>query len=164
MLKEQISKDFKEAFKSQEKERLSVLRMLKADIVKKEQNKRYQIAKEEKGLDEKELQERSALTDEEVLKVIISNIKRSKESIEGFKKGDRKDLIEKEEKEIEILEKYLPEQLSESELEKIIKDVIEEVGAESQKDIGKVMPKLMPKVKGKAEGSLVAKKVRELLS
>ncbi len=164
MLKEQIKKDFKEAFKNQKKDKISVLRMLKADITKKEQNKRYQIAQEKEDLSEEQLKEESALTDEEVLGVITSKIKKSKESIKEFEKGDRKDLIEKEKKEIEILEKYLPEQLSEEELEKIIKETVKEVGAEEMKDMSKVMSKLMPKVKGKAEGSVVAEKVKSILS
>src|SRR6056297_2291106 len=156
MLKEKIKKDFKKAFKNKEKGKVSVLKMLKTDITKKEKNKRYQLNKE-KDLNEEELAKESSLTDEEIYSVINSKIKQSKKSIEEFEKGDRQDLVKKEKKEIKILKKYLPEQLSEEELTKIIKKTIDQLGAKGMQDMGKVMPKVMEKVKGKAPGSKVSK-------
>jgi len=164
MLKDLILQDFKKAFKNQEKLKLSVLRMLKADFVKKQQEKRYQLKKEFQELEEDKLGEQSILSDEEVLGVIISKIKRSKESVAGFEQAGRTDLIEKEKAEIQILQKYLPEQLSEEEIKKIVQEAIIKVGAENMKDIGMVMVELMPRIKGKAEGSLVIKIVRSALT
>ncbi len=164
MLKDLIQQDFKEAFKNQEKVNLSVLRMLRADIVKKQQEKRYRLKKEHQELEGEELEKQSILTDEEILGVIISKIKKSKESIAGFEQGGRTELIKKEKEEIEVLQKYLPEQLSEEEIKNIVEKVIVKVGAEGMKDIGRVMTELMPRVKGKAEGELVIKVVRDILS
>ena len=164
MLKELIQQDFKEAFKNQEKARLSVLKMLRADLVKKQQDKRYQLKKENQELEGEDLEKQSILTEEEVLGVIISKIKRSKDSIASFEQGGRAELAESEREEIKVLQKYLPEQLSEEEVRNIVKGVIAKVGAESMKDIGRVMAELMPKVKGKTEGDLVIKIVRENLS
>ena len=164
MLKDLIQQDFKEAFKNQEKVRLSVLKMLRSDIVKKQQDKRYQLKKEHPELEGEDLDGKSLLTEEEVLGVVISKVKRSKESIASFEKGGREDLVEIEKAEIEVLQKYLPEQLSEEETRKIVEAVVAKIGAEEMKDIGRVMTELMPKVKGKTDGDLVVKIVRELLS
>ena len=164
MLKELIQQDFKEAFKNQEKVRLSVLKMLRADLVKKQQDKRYQLKKQNQELEGEELEKQSILTEEEVLGVVTSKIKRSRDSVASFEQGGRAELAESEREEIKVLQKYLPEQLSEEEVRGIVKEVIAKVGAESMKDIGRVMAELMPKVKGKIEGDLVIKIVRENLS
>ncbi len=164
MLKEIIKKDFKEAFKKQKKAKLSVLKMLRADLEKKQQEKRYKISQEKKDISEEDILKESELTEEEILDTIVTKIKKSKESIEGFKKGDRKDLIEKEKKEIEILEEYLPEQMTEEEVKKIVNEEISRLQAKEMKDMGRVMESVMPKIKGRAEGSLVSKIVREILS
>ena len=164
MLKELIQQDFKEAFKNQEKVRLSVLKMLRADLVKKQQDKRYQLKKQNQELEGEELEKQSILTEEEILGVITSKIKRSRDSVSSFEQGGRAELAESEKEEIKVLQKYLPEQLSEEEVRNIVKEVIVKVGAESMKDIGRVMAELMPKVKGKTEGDLVIKIVRENLS
>ncbi|GAH84058.1 unnamed protein product, partial [marine sediment metagenome] len=95
---------------------------------------------------------KSELTDEEVIEVISSEVKKRKEAILEFEKGERKDLVEKEKKETEVLKKYLPEQLSEQEIKKLVKVAIETVEAQNLKDMGKVMAELIPQVKGKAEG------------
>jgi len=120
-----------------------------------------------------ELEKESQLTDDEVIEVISSEIKKRKEAIFEFQKGEREDLVEREKAELEVLKKYLPEQLSEKEIKKLAREVIaalrtslapserEKFGV---KDMGKVMGQLMPQVKGKAEGSLVSKIVKELLS
>lgn len=164
MLKERIETDFKQAIKGRREIEFSVLRMLKAEIFNKEKEKRYSLSKEEPDLNDKELEKRSFLSDEEILQVIFSKIKRSRESISGFEKGEREDLVKKEKEEIEILKRYLPEQLSEKEIRKMGKEVIKKIKAEDIKDMGKVMSELMPKIKGRAEGVLVSRIIKELLS
>ncbi len=164
MLKQTIQSDLTQALKRGDEITCSTLRMLLAAILSKEKEKRYKISKEEPELTEKELAEKSFLTDEEVIEVVSSEIKKRKEAILGFEKGERKELAEKEKSEMEILGKYLPEQLSEEEIERLVKDAIEEVGAGDIKDMGKVMAALMPRVKGKADGSVVSRIVKELLA
>lgn len=163
MLKEKIQKDFKRALKEERKIEISTLRMLNAAVINREKEKRYKLSKAKPDLKEKDLEKESQLTDEEIIEVVFSEIKKRKEAISEFEKGNRMDLVEKEKKEMEILRKYLPEQLSEEEIRKLAKEVIEKTGAEALKDLGKVMGQLMLKVKGKAEGSLVSKIVKELL-
>lgn len=104
------------------------------------------------------------LTGEELAELLQKQVRRHRESIEAYKKGDRADLIEKEEKELEVIRTYLPKQLSDEEIEKLAKEAIKEVGASGPQDMGKVMGALMPKVKGKADGSAVSRVVKELLS
>jgi len=164
MLEDLIQQDFKEAFKNQEKANLSVLRMLKAEITKSQQEKRYKLSKDHQELGEEELEKQSILTDEEILGVISSKIKKSKESIAGFEKGGRLESAEIEKEEVKFLQKYLPEQFSEEEVRGIVEGVIKKVGAEGMQDVGRVMTELMPKIKGKAEGDLVIRIVREILS
>ena len=171
-LKEKIQEDSEEALKKKDEIIVSVLRMLLAAILNKEKEKRYKIVKAEPELTEEELIEKSQLTDEEVIEVISSEIKKRKESVLEFEKGKRQNLAEKEKKEIEVLNKYLPEQLSEEEIKKLAKGAIaalraspapserEKVGL---KDMGKVMQELIPQVKGKADGATVSKIVKELL-
>ena len=163
IIKEKIQKDLTQATKKKEALPTSVLRMLLAAILNKEKEKRYKFAKAEPEPIEKELIEKSQLTDEEVIEVISSEVKKRKESILEFEKGKREDLVEKEKKELDILQKYLPEQLSEEELQKLAKEAIDKTGAKEIKDMGKVMQEVMPKVKGKADGTLVSKIVKELL-
>jgi len=163
-LKGKIQNNLKEAVKNREELKSSVLRLLLANIFNKEKEKRYKLSKQKPGLEEKDLEKESQLLDEEVIEVISSEIKKRKESILEFEKGERQDLVEKETKEKEILEKYLPEQLSEEAIKKIVQETIEKVGAKEIKDMGKVMQELMSKVKGKTDGSIVSKIVKELLS
>ena len=162
-LKEQIQRDLNSAIKEKKKIEASTLRMLNAAIINKEKEKRYKLSKEEPELKEEELAEKSELTDEEVIEVISSEVKKRKETILEFEKGERQDLAEKEKKEIEVLKKYLPEQLSEEELKGLAEEAIKKTGAKEMKDIGKVMGELIPQIKGKAEGSTVSKIVKELL-
>ncbi|MCX6759084.1 MAG: GatB/YqeY domain-containing protein [Candidatus Nealsonbacteria bacterium] len=152
-LKEKIRLNLNSALKEKRTLEVLVLRQLLAAILNKEKEKRFK-AKEEKDIQ---------LTDEEVIEVISSEAKKRRESIFEFGKGKRQDLVEKEKKELEILEKYLPEQLPEEEIRKLIKDAIEKTDAKEIKDMGKVMAELMPKIKGKADGTLVSKIVKELL-
>ncbi|PIQ06213.1 MAG: glutamyl-tRNA amidotransferase [Candidatus Nealsonbacteria bacterium CG18_big_fil_WC_8_21_14_2_50_37_10] len=162
-LKGNIRENLKEAVKNREELKSSVLRLLLAAIFNKEKEKRYKLSKEKPELSGEELEEESQLNDEEVIEVISSEVKKRKESILEFEKGKREDLVEKEKKELDILQKYLPEQLSEEELQKLAKEAIDKTGAKEIKDMGKVMQEVMPKVKGKADGTLVSKIVKELL-
>lgn len=164
MLKEKIQQDLKNALKEAKETELSVLRMVFSAIVNKEKEKRYKKIKEKPDLKEGELEKESRLTDEEISEVISSEVKKRKEAISLFEKGGRRDLAEKEKKELEILEKYLPEQLSEDELKKLAEEAVEKTGAKEIKDMGKVMAELMPKVKGKSDGGTVSKIIKELLS
>ncbi len=115
------------------------------------------------ALKNREIELRRELTDEDVVEVAQRLAKQRRESIEGFKRGGRTDLVEKEEKELAILKEYLPEELSEEEIKRLAKECIEEVSATSKKDMGKVMKALMPKVKGRADGKLVQRIVVGLL-
>lgn len=152
-LKEKIRLNLNSALKEKRTLEVLVLRQLLAAILNKEKEKRFK-AKEERDIQ---------LTDEEVIEVISSEAKKRRESIFEFEKGKRQDLVEKEKKELEILEKYLPEQLPEEEIRKLIKGAIEKTDAKEIKDMGKVMAELMPKIKGKADGTLVSKIVKESL-
>lgn len=142
-MRNQILEDLKIAMKNQDKEKLSVIRMVKGAIQMTELNKKHE------------------LSDEEVIDVITKEIKSRKDSINEFKKGNREDLVKKTEDEIRILSEYLPEQLTEEELNTIIDEVFEIVKPESTKDMGKIMKELTPKVKGKADMGLVSKIVKE---
>ena len=180
ILKEKILDDLKVAVREKKEIEALVLRQLSAAILNKEKEKRFKLNKDynppsassrsdlsertpKPEISEKELEKESQLVDEETIEVISSEVKKRKEAILEFEKGQRQDLVEKEKKELEILEKYLPEQLSEEEIKKIAKEAIDKVEAKEAKDVGKVMAELMPKVKGKADGSLVSKIVKELL-
>lgn len=145
-LLEKIQADLKEALKAKNEIRVSTIRFLMSSI---------HNAKIEKGQD---------LSDEDVVSVIQKQIKQRKESIEGFEKGSRADLVEKETKEMEILREYLPEQLSESRIKDIVDRTIKEVSASSVNDIGKVMGKLAGELKGKADMLQVSQIVRKKLS
>jgi len=145
-LLEKINEDLKKAMKEKDSLKMSCLRMLKTSI------KKLQVEK---------IRE---LTDEEIIQVIQSLIKKGKDAIENFKKGNRPDLAEKEEKEINILKQYLPQQLTLPEIEKIVQETISEVNATSLKDLGKVMKVAMSKVKGRAQGKDVNEVARRLLS
>jgi len=145
-LKEQIPEDLKNALRNKKILELSVLRMLQAALKNKE-------------IDNK----KEALTDEVVISVVGAEIKKRRDAVREFEKVNRPDAADQEKAEIEILMKYMPQQMSEDEIRDVVKSAVEETQAESMKDIGKVMKALMPKVKGKAEGSIVNKIVRELL-
>lgn len=153
-LKEKIRQNLNEALKSKEELKTSVLRLLSSSILNKEKEKRYKSG---------EAQDVS-LADEEVLDVISFEAKKRRESIIEFQKGGRDDLVNKEKAELEILQKYLPEQLKEEELKKISKEAVAKAGAKELKDMGKVMAVLMPQVKGRADGNLVSKIIKDLLT
>jgi len=164
MLKAKIQQDSTEALKSGDQFLVGTLRMLLASIITKEKDKRYKISKEKPEISEGDLSKESELTDEQIIEVISSEIKKRKDAITLYEKGNRPELAEKEQKEIEILKKYLPEQLSEEELRKLIGESITKVGAAEIKDTGKIMADLMPKVKGKADNSEISKIIKEFLT
>ena len=163
-LREKIQQDLNIAAKQKEEVKILVLRSLNAFILNKEKEKRFKLTKENQELKEEELKKESQLTEEELIEVVVGEVKKRKESIPEFEKGGRKDLIEKEQKELDILMNYLPEQLSEEEVKKIVKEAVVKIGAKEIKDMGKVMAEIMPQVKGKADGNLVSKAVKELLT
>lgn len=163
MLKQKIQSDMKEALKSGDVFLLGVLRMVLASFISKEKEKRYKISKSKSGIEESGLLKESELADEEIIETIMSEIKKRKDAIVLYKKGNRPELAEKEQKEIKILEKYLPEQLSEEELKKLVEESISKIGAKEMKDMGKVMADLNLKIKGKADSGEASKIVKELL-
>ena len=143
---ERIDNDFKTAMKARDKARTGALRLIRAAI----QNR--------------SIEKREELTEEEVIAVLVSMSKQRKDSIEQFKAGNREDLAEIEQGELEVISGYLPEQLGEDEVRRAVSEAIEASGATGPKDMGKVMGVLMPKLKGKADGKLVNQLVRELLA
>lgn len=145
-MRERILNDLKEAMKAQDKEKLSVIRMLKGSMQMEELNKKYE------------------LTDEEVINVVTKEIKSRRDSIKEFEKGNRNDLIEKTEAEIDILKVYLPEQLSEEEVLQIINEAFDIVKPESPRDMGKIMKEVSPKLKGRFDMGKASSIIKEKLS
>ena len=159
-LRQQIQKDLHDAMKNQEESRISILRLLWDAIIKKEKEKRMNF-KNDIG---ENIDEKSQITEQELLQIISSLVKRAKDATIQFKQGNRNDLAKKEEEEVIILQEYLPEQLKEDEIRKLVGVAIKETNANSMKDIGKVMESLMPKTQGRADGKIIAKMVKEILS
>lgn len=149
MTKQHIRDELKQAMLAKDEVRTSVLRMLLSAIGY------YEIQKGGAGYE---------ATDEDIQTVIQKEAKKQKDSIEQYKNAGRNELVEKESKELAILEKYLPEQMGEDEIRKLVADAIAESGASSPADMGKVMSALMPATKGKADGGLVSRIVREELA
>ena len=147
-LMEKINLDLKAAMIAKNADTLSVLRMLITALHNQE------IALRQ-GQDVE-------LTDEQVISVISSEIKKRKEAIDLYRQGGRVDLADKEKSELETLQKYLPEQLSDQELEKIIKEIVETHGHASPSDFGRVMGQVMVKVKGRADGGKVGEIVKKM--
>ncbi|GAI90668.1 unnamed protein product [marine sediment metagenome] len=144
-LEEVIFNDMKKALKGNEKLKLSTLRLIRAAI------KNAEISKKDK------------LTESEVIGIVANNLKKLEESLDIFTKGQRPELADKTKKEIEIVKEYLPEQLSEEEVEKIVKETIIKFGFKGLQDIGPAMREIIPQLKGKADGKIVNKMVRDLL-
>lgn len=149
MILEQIQNDLKGAMKAGEEIRVSTLRFLLAQI----KNREIDLVASAK-----------TLTDEEVVAVIQKQAKERRESIEVYRTAERDDLARKEQAELDVLSKYLPQQLTEEELGKIVNEVVKEVGASGPADFGKVMGVVMGKVKGKVDGTQVAELVKKHLS
>ena len=159
-LKEQIREDFISAFKQKDNIKSSVLKMLQSEIRNAEIEKRAGIAK----AGEPDIEDKSKLADDEVIKVISKEAKKRKEAIQAYKSGGREDLLEKELAELKIIEEFLPAQLSDEEIEKEVAAVIEQIGATGMKDLGRVMGEAMKKLKGKADGKKVQAIVRSKLA
>jgi len=144
-LKERISEDMKTAMRSGEKDRLAVIRLLQAAIK------------------QREVDERITLDDAQITAVLEKMIKQRKESIAAFEKGGRADLVAKENSEIVVLQPYLPEQLSDADLDALIAEAIASTGASSIKDMGKVMGVVKAKAAGKADMGAVGARIKAKL-
>ena len=146
-IKDQLTADMKQAMKDREagKLRLAVIRMVRANIKNVEIN------------------DKRELNDDEVLAVLMKEVKMRQDSLEEFEKAGRDELVALAMEEIAILKKYLPEALSDDELKAIVAGVVAEVGATTMKDMGKVMPAVMAKTKGRADGKRINAIVRDLL-
>ena len=142
----QINEDIKISMKNKDAFKLSVIRMVKGAMQLEVINKKRD------------------LNDDEVIAIIAKQIKMRKDSIEEFKKASRDDLVEKTQKEVDILVTYMPEQLNEEEIIKVIDEVFEIVKPTSMKDLGMIMKEISPKVKGKADMGLVNKLIKEKLN
>jgi uncharacterized protein len=145
-LKNRFREDLKTALKAGQEARVATLRMLLSE------------------LRNKEIEKGRPLTDDEGLGLVSSGIKSRQESLEQFRKAGRQDLVTRESAEIEVLRGYLPEQLSERELQDLVTQALAETGATSPKEMGKVMAWLVPRTRGRADGVLVSRLVKERLS
>lgn len=134
---------------------------LKTSMKNKETIKKNAVTMIRAAINQKEIDGRKELTEEEILDIIAKQVKEKRSSIEEFKKGDRQDLIDLTNSEINILLEYLPKQLSETEIDELVATTIEAVDASSMKDIGLIMKNVMPKVKGKADGNMINKSVKK---
>lgn len=145
-LKEKLAADLKTAMKEKDKVTKNVITMIRSDIKQWEVDKRQDVS------------------DEEVIQIISKQVKQRKDSIEDFGKSGREDLVEQNRKEIEVLQAYLPKQLTEDEIRGIVQEAIDKVQPESKSDMGKIMGMVMPQVKGRGDGKLVNKIVNEELN
>jgi len=146
MLKEKLQQEMKEALKSGDSQKRTLLGMVLSAVKNKE------------------IEKRSELTDEDVIGVISSEIKKRKDAVDQFEKGGRPELAEGERKEAEILMTYMPEQMSEEDIRNEIKKTITETGAKDVKEMGKVIGAVIAKIKGKADGQIVSRIVKEELT
>ncbi len=144
-LLERINAAVKEALRNQEKVRLGALRMLMAEL----KNRKIELQRE--------------LEEADILQVITRMVKQRQDSAEQFARGGREELAGKEKEEIGVLKAYLPQELSESEIEELVRAVIAETGAQGKKDMGRVMKAVMPKIAGRADGRKVNQLVARLL-
>lgn len=151
MLLDKLQADLKNAQLSRDEVRVSTLRLLLSEVKNKEISLRQSS-------------EQAGMSDSDVVSIIQRELKKRKESAEGFRSGGREDSAAKEELEAKILADYLPQQMSNEELTKIVGDTITELGAVSMQDMGRVIGTVTGKVKGKAEGSTISSLVKERLS
>lgn len=145
-LNERITEDMKAAMKSGEKLKLETLRTVRAQFI--EFSKR--------GSDK-------PMTADDELAIVLGAIKKRKEAIDLYQQAGRKELVDQESRELEILQAYLPKQMGKEEAEEVVKGIIGEVGASSQKDFGKVMGRVMKELKGKLDGAVVQELVKKNL-
>ncbi|RHW49780.1 GatB/YqeY domain-containing protein [Bombilactobacillus bombi] len=144
-LTDQLMTDLKSAMKSHDKTALSVIRMLKSALM----NKKIELGHD--------------LNAEEENQVVVSQMKQQKDSLAEFEKADRGDLVADAKEQIKVLSQYMPQQLSETEVQQIVQQTADKVGATSKADFGKLMKAVMSQVKGKADGTLVNRMVKDLL-
>ena len=145
-MKEELLQDLKEDMKNKETLRKDTITMLRAAILQVEKDSQ------------------KTLNDDEICAIVAKEVKKRKESVKEYEDAGREDIAENLKKEIEILSKYLPEQLTEEEIRKMVEDAVKESGAASPRDMGKVMSILRPKTAGKADGKLVSDIVKERLA
>ncbi|MBU5427112.1 GatB/YqeY domain-containing protein [Tissierella pigra] len=145
-LKEKLMEDLKDSMRNKDTIKKNTITMIRAAIK------------------QKEVDERIDVSEEAILEIISKQLKEKRMAIEEFKKGQREDLVELTEKEMDILLEYLPKQLSEEEVEEIVAETIKEVNATSMKDIGLIMKTVMPKVKGRTDGTIVNKIIKKILN
>ena len=143
--KQKLQEDLKSSMKNKDTNKKSVITLIRASI------KQYEV------------DNRVELGDEEITDLIAKQLKQTRDSRDEFAKAGREDLVEKADAEIEILKEYLPQQLSEEELNEIVISTISEVGATSMKDMKNIMSSIMPKVKGRADGKLINELVKKNL-
>jgi uncharacterized protein YqeY len=145
MVKAQIQEDMKNAMRAQDKERLATIRLILA------------------ALKQREVDERITLTDADVYSILDKMIKQRRDSISQFEAGNRPDLAAKEASELEVIQAYLPTQLSETEINELIEAAVKETGAASMRDMGKVMAILKPQIQGRADVGAVSAKIKARL-
>ena len=163
-IKDKLQSEVKEALKSGNSHKRTLLGMVLSSIKNRELEKRGKIIKTEPDMAKDEAEEQSKLNDEEVIEVLSSEIKKRKDAMDQFEKGGRPELAEGERKEAEMLMVYMPEQMSEDEIRTEVKKTIEETGAKDVKEMGKVIGAIMAKIKGKADGQTVNRLVKEELT
>ncbi|BBA71490.1 GatB/YqeY domain-containing protein [Geobacter sulfurreducens] len=146
MLRDRLNEEMKEAMKARDEVRLSAIRLVRSSV----KNREIEVRRE--------------LSEQEVTEVVSSLVKQRRESIRMFGEAGRTDLVDKEERELQVLLGFLPQQLSREEIERLVASVITETGAQSAKDMGRVMKALMPHVAGRADGSLVSAIVKDQLA
>ena len=147
-LKEQISDEIKVAMKSPDKIRLETLRTIRAALMERD------IEKRGSG---------NPINAEDELAVLMSAAKKRKESIEQFERGGRPELVEQEQRELAIIQEYLPKQMSSEDIARVVEQIVGETGASQPADFGKVMPQVMKQLKGKADGKLIQELVKKRL-
>lgn len=145
-MKEQLLQDLKEAMKEKDTIKKDAITMLRASILQVEKDTQ------------------KTLNDDEICAIVAKEVKKRKESLKEYEEANREDIVESLKREIEVLSKYLPEQLTKEEIEKLVEQAIVESEATSMKDMGKVMSILRPKTAGKADGKLVSDIVKEKLA
>ena len=146
MIKEKIQNDWKEALKSKDKEKASVLSMAKSAILYAEKDAK------------------SSLSEEQIIEILAREVKMRRDAVAEFEKGQRADLVEQSNFEIETLLSYLPKQLKEDEIIELVENTAKEIGANNMKDMGKLMAALKPLITGKADGKLVSTLVKNYLT
>ena len=144
-MKEELLNDLKDAMKNRDELKKNTITMLRAAILQVEKDSQ------------------KTLTEDEILAIVAKEVKKRKDSMEDYKKGDRLDIVEQLEREVEILSKYLPKQLTNEEIVELVNEAISSTGATSPRDMGKVMQYLRPKTAGKADGKVVSDIVKEKL-